>query len=276
MSELRVAIVTSNARGNAARIGHHLARSVDGVAVVGAVVDTGTAADRGRQLRRLRAWRRHGGTSYLLWRCWLAVRARIDPQPREFYDRTLAQLGEEYCFPVLRVPNVNSPQARDALRSLRADLGVSVGNRVLAETTFSIPRLGMVNLHHGRVPDYRGGPAGFWEIYNDEPVMGVSVHRIDAELDHGELLGRAEVPLAAGDDPRAAMERAYTVDAGLMGAVVAAIAAGTSMPIAVDFADGTVRTLPSRAQVRELQRRLGRPVRHDDFRRARLPVLPET
>jgi len=61
-----------------------------------------------------------------------------------------------------------------------------------------------------------------------------------------------------------------------MGAVVAAIAAGTSMPIAVDFADGTVRTLPSRAQVRELQRRLGRPVRHDDFRRARLPVLPET
>jgi len=99
----------------------------------------------------------------------------------------------------------------------------------------------MVNLHHGRVADYRGGPAGFWEIYND--------------------------------DPRAAMERAYTVDAGLMGAVVAAIAAGTSMPIAVDFADGTVRTLPSRAQVRELQRRLGRPVRHDDF--ARLPVLPE-
>ena len=156
-----------------------------------------------------------------------------------------------------------------------ADLGVSVGNRVIAQSTFSIPRLGMVNLHHGRIPDYRGGPAAFWEIYNEERAIGVSVHRMDAQLDHGELLGAAEVALEPGDDQRAAMERLYAVDFKVMGDVVAALANGTSNGIAIDFNGAQVRTLPSRGQLLALEARFGRPVRHDEFRKARLPALPE-
>lgn len=275
MSALRVAIVTTNPSGNAARICHHLARSLDEVEVVGAVVDTGSATDRGRQLRRLKAWRRHGGSRYMLWRIWLELRARLDPQPRESYAHTLDELGEHYGFEVVRVPSVNSAEARAALAGLAVDLGVSVGNRVIQESTFSVPRLGMVNLHHGRIPDYRGGPAAFWEVYDDERAIGVSVHRIDAQLDHGELLGSAEVPLEDGDDPRLAMERLYAVDYRVMGEVVSAIARGTSTAIAVDFTQGAVRTLPSRGQLLKLQARFGRRVRHDEFRGARLPALPD-
>ncbi|MEJ7797215.1 MAG: formyltransferase family protein [Solirubrobacteraceae bacterium] len=275
MSALRIAIVTGNPAGNAARICHHLARSVEGVTVVGAIVDQGTAPDRGRQLRRLRAWRRHGAIRYVLWRCWLEVRARIDPPPRQSYAHTLGELGEMFDFAVTQVPSVNSAEARDALERLDADLAVSVGNRVIAESTFSIPRLGTLNLHHGRIPDYRGGPPAFWELYDEQPVIGVSVHQMDAQLDHGTLLGAAEVALAAGDDCRAAMERVYGVDFQLMGDVVAALAAGTSSAIAVDYENTRVRTLPSRGQLLNLQARLGRAVRHDEFRGARLPALPE-
>lgn len=274
MTELRLAIVTSNRGGNAARVCHHLARSLDSVAIVGAIVDTGKASDRARQVRRLRVWRRQGGIRYVIWRCWLELRGRIDPQPGATYAHTMDELGERFDFPVVEVPTVNGTAAQDALGRLRTDLGISVGNRVIEESTFSIPRLGMVNLHHGRVPDYRGGPPGFWELYEEERLMCVSVHRIDAELDHGELLGQAEVPVFDGDDTRSLMERAYTVDFRLMGEVVAAIANGTSKRIEVDLERGQVRTLPSRAQLRELQARLGRPVRHDDSRRARLPDLP--
>ncbi len=211
----------------------------------------------------------------MLWRCWLEVRAKIDPQPRASYGYSLDQLGGMFDFPVIRVPNVNSGKARDALGGLDAELGISVGNRVMQESTFSIPSLGMVNLHHGRMPEYRGGPPAFWEIYHHEGSMGVSVHRVDAQLDHGALLGAAEVPLFEGDDAKAAMERVYGVDFQLVGDVVAAIADGSSRPIAVDFAKGGVRTLPSRAQIRRLEARLGRPVRHDDFRKAALPPLPD-
>lgn len=275
MSALRVVIVTSNASGNAARVCHHLARSVQGIVIAGAIVDAGTAADRRRQVRRLKAWRRQGGIRYMLWRCWLEVHGKIDPPPRASYAYSLDQLGDMFDFPVIRVPNVNSDEARDGLRRLDAELGISVGNRVMQESTFSAPSLGMVNLHHGRIPEYRGGPPAFWEIYHHERSMAVSVHRVDAQLDHGELLGAAEVPLFEGDDAQAAMERIYGVDVQLVGDVVAAIADDTASPIAVDFANGRVRTLPSRAQIRSLEGRLGRPVRHDDFRKAALPPLPD-
>ncbi|MEA2143176.1 MAG: methionyl-tRNA formyltransferase [Solirubrobacteraceae bacterium] len=274
MTTLRVAVVTGNPGGNAARICHHLVRSVDDITIAGGVVDASTAPDRARQVRRLRAWYRHGGIRYVSWRCWLELNGRIDPPPRATYAFTLGELGEMYGFPVVEVPNVNSAEARDALARLDADLGISVGNRVIRQDTFAIPRLGMINLHHGSIPAYRGGPPGFWELYAGERLMGVSVHRIDAQLDHGELLGAAEVPVLDGDDPRSLMERAYTVDHQLMGDVVGAIANGTARAIDVDFSQGaTVRTLPSRAQLRTLQARLGRPIRHDDFRRARLPEL---
>lgn len=276
MSALRVAILTTNAAGNAARICHHLARSVDGVTIVGAIVDLGTAPDRGRQIRRLRAWHRHGRLQYVLWRGWLEMRGRLKPPPRESYVHTLGELGAMHDFCVTEVPSINSLEAQDALRRLNADLALSVGNRVISQSTFSIPLLGTVNLHHGRIPDYRGGPPAFWEIYNEEPSMGVSVHQMDAELDHGALLGTAEVPLLLGDDCRTAMERVYDVDVQVMGDVVAAIAAGTSKPVVVDFANGKVRTLPSRGQLLNLQARLGRPVRHDDFRAARLPAPPDS
>lgn len=274
MSDLRVAVVTSNPAGNAARICHYLASSVDGVTVVGAIVDLNLSADRRRQARRLRAWHRHGGMRYVLWRCWLELEGRLHRPPKGSYEPTLHQLGAALGFPVIEVPNVNSPEASEALRRLDVDLGISVGNRIMRESTFTVPRMGMINLHHGNVPDYRGGPPGFWELYDGAPTMGISVHRMDEQLDHGELLGAATIPVVAGDDAENLMARAYSVDYELVGDVVRRIARGTVRPLVVDFSASQVRTLPTRAQLSDLQKRLGRRVRHDDFRRASLPVLP--
>lgn len=272
---MRLVLLTSDPAGNAARIADVLLRRrLPEVEVAGCIVDLGTSADRRRQRRRLRAWLRHGGPGYALWRLWLIARDRLRrPPPRPRYRRSLHDLGREHGFPVVEVPNVNSAAAKDALRELRADLALSVGNRVIVESVFSIPRLGTINLHHGRLPDYRGGPPAFWELLNGETSMGVSVHRIDALLDHGELLARDEVPIEPGDDPRTLMERARSIDHVLVVGTVAALAAGTAEPIPVEpAARSRANTLPSRRELRALQRRLGRRVRHDDFRWA--PLVP--
>ena len=89
------------------------------------------------------------------------------------YSRSLYELGREFGFPVVDVPNVNSLVTLHVLRELSPDLGVSLGNRVIYEEVFSLPRLGTINLHHGRIPGYRGGPPTFWELYNGEQSMGV-------------------------------------------------------------------------------------------------------
>ena len=268
---LKAAILTSNPHGNAARIAHYIARALPDVQIIAAIVDTGSRPDRSRQVARLRAWHRHGGVSYTLWRLWLQLRPRVrrvPPTPR--YSRTLEELGREFGFRVIEVPTINSREAESELRALAPDVGISIGNRIIASSIFSIPRHGMLNLHHGKIPEFRGGPPAFWEIYRGASTMGVSVHRIDANLDHGQLLTEGEVPIREGDDPRTIMERAYELDYRLLTEVLTDTLRESVSPIPVDFSSSQVNTLPSWTELLAVRRRLGRRLWPDDFRFAHL------
>jgi methionyl-tRNA formyltransferase len=173
----------------------------------------------------------------------------------------------------MEVPNVNSEAAKEALIRLRCDLAISVGNRVIQPDVFSIPRLGTINLHHGRIPDYRGGPPAFWELYEGEAEMGISVHWMDAQLDHGPVVAATTVAVLDGDDPKMLMERAYTVDAELVAKALEMIATGGAASGAEHSAKKSVRTIPSRRELAALSKRLRRPIRYDDYRRAALPKV---
>jgi hypothetical protein len=273
---LKIVILTSNPRGNAARIAHYIARASPAIEILAAIVDTGARPDRKRQLARLWAWHRHGGVSYTAWRLWLQLRPKLrraPPPPR--YSRTLAELGREFGFRVVEVANINSPEVEAELRALAPDVGISIGNRVIAPSIFSIPRQGMLNLHHGKIPEFRGGPPAFWELYRGTASMGISVHRIDADLDHGELLAQAEVPILDGEGPRQTMERAYEVDYRLLTGVLRDMLEEGVRPIPVDLSGSRVNTLPSWTELRTVRKRLGRSLWPDDFRYARLREIPE-
>src|SRR5260370_36779612 len=95
----------------------------------------------------------------------------------------LADLTRIHRIPIYEVGNLNSQEAAATLSQLQADLGIVLGTRVLKSSTFSVPRLGCVNLHKGKVPEYRGQPAGFWELYDSQTSAGVTVHFVDDGLD---------------------------------------------------------------------------------------------
>jgi hypothetical protein len=268
---MKVVVLTSSPRGNAARIVDYLARRrLPQVDLVGAIVDLGTRADRRRQVARLRAWLHHGGMTYALWRGWIELSSRVGKPSRSDFFQSIGELGDEHGFPVIETPNVNSSETVRVLRALSPDIGLSIGNRVMVPEVFSIPTMGVLNLHHGRIPAYRGGPPAFWELYEGQKELGVSVHRIDSRIDHGELLGEATVPLFPEDDPQKAMERALDVDYKLLEDVLCGLADDTITPLSVDRSVDRVNTLPSFSELQTLRRRLGRTVRVDDYRSARL------
>jgi methionyl-tRNA formyltransferase len=84
-----------------------------------------------------------------------------------------------------------------ALQQLRPDLGLVVGTYILGEEVFTIPRMGCINLHCGKAPEYRGSAPGFWEMYNGESRVGVTIHRVTARLDAGAILRQELFPIAA-------------------------------------------------------------------------------
>ncbi len=89
-----------------------------------------------------------------------------------------------------QVVTLTDPLVIDQIRQFEPDLGISLAAPILKLETFSLPKLGTINLHKGKLPNYRGMPPAFWELWHGEQEVGCSVHKVEAKLDTGELLER--------------------------------------------------------------------------------------
>jgi methionyl-tRNA formyltransferase len=81
------------------------------------------------------------------------------------------------------------------MRQADSDLGVVLGTNILKASVFNIPRLGSINLHQGLAPYYRGGPPVFWELFNDESEVGITIHFVAAKVDTGDIILQETLPL---------------------------------------------------------------------------------
>lgn len=65
----------------------------------------------------------------------------------------------------------------------------------------------ILNVHPSLLPKYKGLDTHRRAIEAGDAVAGCSVHVVTEELDGGEVLGRSEVPIVAGDDAATLAER---------------------------------------------------------------------
>jgi methionyl-tRNA formyltransferase len=63
----------------------------------------------------------------------------------------------------------------------------------------SVPALGSINQHPGLLPRYRGPVPFAWALRNGDSHLGVTWHRMDAELDTGPILAQTTVPVEDSD-----------------------------------------------------------------------------
>jgi folate-dependent phosphoribosylglycinamide formyltransferase PurN len=105
--------------------------------------------------------------------------------------------------------DLHSDEAISFVRDFNADLGVVAGTHILRERLFNLPRLGSINIHSGKVPDYRGSAPAFWELYDGQREVGISIHQVTSTLDGGDVFLTQCFPLdhAPADDPMAYIER---------------------------------------------------------------------
>ena len=98
------------------------------------------------------------------------------------------------------VADVNDPEFVSALSALKPQLGLIAGySTIFKAPLIETPARGTINLHAGRLPQYRGGSPLHWQIINGEKTAGISVTRIDEGIDTGPVLAKAEFPIEATD-----------------------------------------------------------------------------
>src|SRR5918995_462735 len=114
---------------------------------------------------------------------------------RAYADAGSGPALEDVATEVVRVPTLNGDEGRAALRRLGADVAISLDNAIIRPETFSVPAHGTINVHHGGVPDYRGGPPVFWELRDGLDRVGFTIHLVDAGVDTGPVLAQGNVPI---------------------------------------------------------------------------------
>lgn len=175
-----------------------------------------------------------------------------------------ADPGHRYTAEALRaLPNVrierfasiHEPAAVAAVKAFAPSLGLSLAAPILKPSLFAVPALGTINLHKGRLPDYRGMPPAFWELWNDETSVGCSIHRVDAKLDTGELVLADRVDRQAHSSVRGLQLQLDELGVRLMREAVLGQLQGQLSTLPQPSGGRTYRK-PTLSQVSALQRKL--------------------
>ena len=88
------------------------------------------------------------------------------------------------------VNQINSPEIMDILADLSPDLIISIRyGQILKETVINLPKKGVLNLHSGILPKYKGVMATFWALKNNDFELGTTLHTIEnGSIDTGRII----------------------------------------------------------------------------------------
>jgi phosphoribosylglycinamide formyltransferase-1 len=93
--------------------------------------------------------------------------------------------------------------------------------RLLSDAFVARWRGRILNIHPSLLPKYKGLDTHARAIAAGDVVGGCSVHIVTEELDGGEILGQAEVPILPGDTPDTLAERVLVAEHRLYPRVLA-------------------------------------------------------
>src|SRR5438270_5304931 len=146
-----------------------------------------------KQLRLDNLWRKS-------WR-WLRDRRRYagGAEARFFFDAGTPRLTRGDLL--VQVSHINHPDVVALADRLQPDVIAVFGTSLIRGPLLSRGRLGILNLHGGLSPEYRGADCTFWTLYNGESdKVGCTLHFIDPGIDTGRLVAHVCPPVTASDD----------------------------------------------------------------------------
>lgn len=113
----------------------------------------------------------------------------------------VAVKAHELGLPLAQPTKVRDPEFLARVAELRADVGIVIAyGKILPASLLALPRHGFLNVHASILPYYRGAAPIQRAIENGERETGVTIMRVDEQLDHGPMFAIARTPI--GDDER--------------------------------------------------------------------------
>lgn len=137
--------------------------------------------------------------------------------------------------------------------------------RILKQPILDVPRFGFVNMHPSLLPRHRGPSPVRGALLEGDTVTGVTIMRLDAGTDTGDIVLQKEVPIEPDDNAIRLTDRLARIGGDLMVRALALIESGQAIYAPqdesrathtrmLDKADGRIRWSKSAQEIHNLVR----------------------
>jgi methionyl-tRNA formyltransferase len=122
------------------------------------------------------------------------------PEPEGTRPDSLRVAAQERGLKLFQLSSLSSDDAKDALTSLHADIGIMAYVLQFAPQDFvNIPKYGTIQYHPSLLPKYRGPSSINWPIVCGEAETGLSIFRPHDGLDEGPIILQKTIPISPDD-----------------------------------------------------------------------------
>lgn len=134
-------------------------------------------------------------------------------------------------LPVFQPARVRDPEFIAQLKEMKPEAIVVVAfGQIIPQEILDLPKYGCINVHASLLPAYRGAAPIQWAVINGEAESGVTIMRMDAGLDTGDMLTKTVVPLAADETAGTLFDKLSAAGAQLLVKTLKGLEEGTVVP----------------------------------------------
>jgi methionyl-tRNA formyltransferase len=109
--------------------------------------------------------------------------------------------AEELGRAIYQPEKIRDPQAVERIRSVAPDFLVVVAyGQIIPKSVLDLPRLGAINVHASLLPRWRGAAPVARAILAGDGKTGVTIMKMDEQLDHGPILAVRATPIGEDED----------------------------------------------------------------------------
>lgn len=118
-------------------------------------------------------------------------------------NETLESLCSRHNVPFKYFNDPNDNNTIDFLNENNPDIILSIGSEILKQKFLNVPKIGVLNVHMGILPEYRGIGVTEWPILESDSLnevkIGITLHLIDKGVDTGPIILKKNINIDSKD-----------------------------------------------------------------------------
>jgi methionyl-tRNA formyltransferase len=169
-----------------------------------------------------------------------------------FQKNKIAVGTEKFCdetgIAIYKTKDIYSSESISKISESKLDILLLIDAfGIIKEPLLSLTPFGILSYHHGNMRKYRGQPPAFWELYNNEKEMGITVQILSSGLDCGIAVEEKTITIRKTDTLKKLYDRAMSESVNMMYEALKKLNTPGFIPSEID-SYGKVYTIPNLRQ----------------------------